>query len=513
MADQKQQKIEYGDFQTPIDLAREVCLLVAKIGFRPASVLEPTCGTGSFLQAALETFPDASRFLGFEINKHYVEYAHEMTARIAPPNATIEIHQSDFFHTDWLKIVEELPEPILVIGNPPWVTNAELGILRSNNIPEKVNLDNRRGIDALTGKSNFDISEWMLRSNLEWLNNKCCMLAVLCKTTVARKVLLYSWQKGLSITSASLYKLDAKKYFGANVDACLLFVKTDHIKGNKECIVYDSLHSEKPVTTFGLRDKILVSDIKSYDKWKHLAGSGLKGWRSGVKHDCSKVFELHLCHNRLINGIGEFVDLEPEVLFPLLKSSDLAIHAEPHRWMIVSQQDMSEDPSHLRVNAPKAWNYLMAHSHLLDRRRSSIYKSRPQFSLFGIGPYAFSPWKVAISGLYKKLDFVKVPPFQARPVLLDDTCYFFPCKSEDECNVLHQLVTSEAAIEFFSALIFWDSKRPITAQLLNLLDLAALARVLDKGDNIARTLAERQIVDYVEGHHQHLLFREESAEY
>ncbi len=69
----------------------------------------------------------------------------------------------------------------------------------------KLNVDNLRGIDALTGKSNFDISEWMLRKNIEWLNGKNGLLAILCKTTVARKVLLYAWQNELRIEAASVY--------------------------------------------------------------------------------------------------------------------------------------------------------------------------------------------------------------------------------------------------------------------------------------------------------------------
>lgn len=513
MHDQEQRKVEFGDFQTPINLAREVCSLIARTGFRPASVLEPTCGAGSFLQAALETFADVSRVLGFEINQQYVEHASRVVVPSVPSNTFVEIRQSDFFLTDWSKVIEALPEPILVIGNPPWVTNAELSTLGSNNLPTKSNLDNLRGIDALTGKSNFDISEWMLRRNIEWLNGKSGMLAVLCKGTVARKVLLYAWQNALTVSSASLYNLDAQEYFGATVDACLLVVQAHPTGGSKECRVYDSLYSKQSGSVFGLRDGMLVAGVKSYERWKDLAGIGLRGWRSGIKHDCSKVFELRFDNQKLANGLGEFVDLEPEMLFPLLKSSDLAAHTEPRRWILLPQRTMGEDPSHLRADAPKTWSYLTAHAPLLDKRRSSIYRNRPRFSIFGIGPYSFAPWKVAISGLYKKLDFVQVSPFQGRPVVLDDTCYFFPCRSEEECNVLHELVTSEPAREFLSAFIFWDAKRPITAQLLNLLDLAVLARVLGKVDDVTRTLAERQVVEYTEGAYQQLLFREGTAEY
>jgi len=223
MRDQKQRKAEFGDFQTPINLVREICSLIAQTGFHPASILEPTCGTGSFLKASLETFPNVSRVLGFEINPRYVSQAQQAIAQTSH-HASIDVYQSDFFFTNWPEIVAALPEPILVIGNPPWVTNAALSTLGSNNVPTKSNLDNLRGIDARTGKSNFDISEWMMRKNIEWLMRKNGALAMICKTTVARKVLLYAWQNDLRIDSASMYLLDAQQYFGASVDACLLFV-------------------------------------------------------------------------------------------------------------------------------------------------------------------------------------------------------------------------------------------------------------------------------------------------
>ena len=79
--------------------------------------------------------------------------------------------------------------------------------------------------------------------------------------------------------------------------------------------------------------------------------------------------------------------------------------------------------------------------------------------------------------------------------------------------MLHELITSKPAREFLSAFIFWDEKRPITAHLLSMLDLAALARVLGKENDVTRKLAEQQIVEYTEGARQQLLFREDVAEY
>ena len=57
----------------------------------------------------------------------------------------------------------------------------------------------------------------------------------------------------------------------------------------------------------------------------------------------------------------------------------------------------------------------------------AIRSDGPRGSIFGVGDYFFSRCKVAISGLDKKLEIVEVGPFQGRPVVLDDTCYFSAC--------------------------------------------------------------------------------------
>ena len=186
----------------------------------------------------------------------------------------------------------DLADPLLVIGNPPWVTNSVLGVLNSGNLPDKSNVDNLRGIEAMMGKSNFDISEWMLRRFVTWLDGKNAMLAVLCKSSVARRVLLSAWSSSSAIKSAATYRIDAKKEFDVSVEAVLLVVQFEPKSESTECSVYESLESTSAVSTYGLRKKRLVSDTKSYDNWCRFTSDGLKGWRSGIKHDCSKVFEL-----------------------------------------------------------------------------------------------------------------------------------------------------------------------------------------------------------------------------
>lgn len=488
------QTVEFGDFQTPPPLAKSVCSLLLRTGFEPASIIEPTCGQGTFLVTALEAFPDAT-VRGYEYNPTYAEVARRTVSRFS--QATVQ--NSDFFRCNWDVELSKLADPLLILGNPPWVTNATVGSLGGSNLPEKSNLDGLRGIDALTGRANFDISEWMLRENLRWLRGRRGAIAVLCKTSVARKVLAHAWSTSLPIESATIYRLDAHREFGASVDACLLFVCLAPGIQTHECSVYDTLNAPKPSAKFGMRDGRLVSDLETYGRLHSLYSTSLTGWRSGVKHDCSRVFEFSVKNGELVNGLGEVVSLENDVVFPLLKSSDVAHRRPPRKYLLVPHRSMDESSYELRSRAPRAWQYLTSHEQTLAGRASSVYKKRPKFSIFGIGPYSFAPWKVAISGLYKSLCFTKIGPIDEQPILLDDTCYFFPCDSEEECLRLYELVSSPLALEFWSSLVFWDSKRPITAKLLNLLDLASLAKKIGIQTPTTRRIAERQMTAYSRG--------------
>ncbi len=481
---------EFGDFQTPTALAEKVCAALAATGFSPQSIVEPTCGRGSFLVAAMKHFPGVRKALAVEINPDYAQTTSELLHEFHLASRT-EVVCDSFFTTDWPTRLRELPDPILVIGNPPWVTNAELGTLQSTNLPVKRNFQGNSGLAALTGKSNFDISEWMMIHLLKWLQGRSAALAMLCKTAVARKVLAYSWTTEMPISRADIFLIDAVEHFDAAVDACLLLCRTEGDDASRDCHVHADLKARSTSHIIGFRDAQLVADVALFDRWKHLQGSPRAAWRSGVKHDCSAVMELRALGDGYLNGLGEVVDLEDTFLYPMLKSSDLANGDvdTPSRYMIVTQSTVGQDTKFIAEKAPRTWSYLQRHAARLDRRASSIYRKRPRFSVFGVGPYTFAPWKVAISGFYKSLNFKVIGPVVGKPIVLDDTSNFLACGSEAEANYLASILNSTAASEFYRAFIFWDNKRPVTIDLLNRLDLYALARELGNESEIVHYLA------------------------
>lgn len=477
-------KIEFGDFQTPRSPASQICALLVQRGIIPDIVLEPTCGIGSFLAAASGVFPQA-RLFGWDINAEYVEQARAMLHQTGAGGRSTVAAQ-DFFKHDWETELAGFRGKLLILGNLPWVTSATVSSVNGANLPVKQNFQNFRGIEARTGKSNFDISEWMLIQLVKSLRGRSATIAMLCKTAIARKLLRFAWQNDGRISTASLHRIDAKKYFAASVDACLLLVQTGS-SGMAEAPVFADLQAQTPTKTLGLAGQDIVSNVRVYQKLKHLEGLSPYQWRSGVKHDCASVMELWRGEGTALhNKLNERIEIEPDFLFPLLKCSDLANgRTKPRRFVVVTQTRVGDDTSQLRTKAPLTWSYLNSHRKLFDARKSSIYANQIPFALFGIGDYSFALWKVAISGLHKSPQFVLVEPFENKPVLFDDTCYFLPFQHEEEARVVANVLNSEPCLLFISSLLFEDSKRPITVELLERLNFHALAEEAGLADQWA----------------------------
>lgn len=277
-------KVEYGDFQTPLELAERVCQQLIELGVSPDIIIEPTCGVGNFIDAASRLFPSTNKIIGIEVNPNYLQEVKKKKYFLQ--DNRIEIKQGDFFQFDWLSMVNQLNGNLLVIGNFPWVTNSQQGSISGENLPKKNNFQNHSGLDAITGKSNFDISEWMLIQVIHWLQKRDAYLAMLCKTSVSRKLLSYLHSKKLNLAYYSTYKIDAKKYFDASVESCLLFCKFDSSSKNYFYEVFSSFESSK-YHKIGYRNNVLIKDLICFNKLSRLHEvNATTKWRSGIKYDC-----------------------------------------------------------------------------------------------------------------------------------------------------------------------------------------------------------------------------------
>ncbi len=65
-----------------------------------------------------------------------------------------------------------------------------------------------------------------------------------------------------------------------------------------------------------------------------------------------------------------------------------------------------------------------------------------------------------------------------KKVLFDDTCYFIALSSQAEAVIVAQILNSKPCQEFLATLTFSGAKRTVTVELLQRLNLGALAHAV-----------------------------------
>ncbi len=485
-------KKEFGDYQTPDSFAIKVCnLLKTELQLNPNVIIEPTSGLGNFLNASLNCFQNIGQIYGLEIN---AEYCKSCRKRI--PDERLHIINDNFFTYSLEKHIGK--EETLFVGNPPWATNSELNF----NLPEKENFKHLSGTDAITGASNFDICEYIILKLIEKSINKRVAIAMLCKTSVARNILLELDRNDTCIDSVKIYNFNSSKVFGISVSACLLFIKmsTNNLKC-RNCEVYDI------DTPNVIKGHILFENGRlrnSNENVIDLEGTCNIEWRQGVKHDCAGVMELEKrSDNSYYNKNNEEIEIEETLVFPLMKSSSFKkpiICSEFEKFVIVTQKKSREDTDYIKQLAPKTWEYLCERKGLFDSRKSSIYKGAPSFSMFGVGDYSYAKYKVGISGFYKKPLFsllynkAKIE----HPIMVDDTSYFLSFDTYSDAYTCMLLLNSFRVQEFLLSISFQDAKRPYTKKILQRLDFAKCIELItfeelvntEKELNLPQTITE-----------------------
>ena len=467
---------EFGDFQTPKELVSQVISRLSRDGWKWGRVLEPTCGVGNFIEGILDASVNVKEIVGIELRPEYSDSARKFADY--KRGVRTEIENKNIFSVN---LKQDIPwktgSPLLVIGNPPWVTNSKIGSINGSNLPRKHNAERLNGYAALTGASNFDISEYILIKIIRELADENPTVAMLCKTAVARKVMSFCQKHKLPINHAKIIQIDAFRWFNASTDACVFIFSVGEEERNYDAEVYDTIASVTPVKKIGFRNGNIISNKGEYLHLSHIDGYFPFVWRQGVKHDASSVVELRIGDDGVYyNKYGELVDVEDEYLYPFVKSSDLN-KSDPtisNRWIIVPQKRLHDDTSLLSVKAPKLWAYFSKHRAAFQKRKSSMYRNKPEFTYFGLGDYTFSNYKLAISGLYKEPRFRELGKHCGKPIIPDDTCYFIPCASMKEASELAEILNGSEAKAFLKSITFKDSMRPITKSVLQRINLHAL---------------------------------------
>lgn len=471
-------KKEYGDYQTPDEFA-EKCVKYLKNNFHflPEVIIEPTCGTGNFLASASKFYENIPK-IGIETNDDYCKAAKENIPEAKIYNANI----FDF------KFEPDIAEKILIIGNPPWITNLELGKFRSKNLPQKENVKEQKGFEAILGSSNFDISETIILNLLETFKENKAILAMLCKRSTAINIFKELYRRKYRCRKIRMVNFNSRKVFGIGAAACLFIVDaTEKKKFQKEMRVFNFKNSY--VDCIGFEDEKFYTDKNFANKEKfEFDGKCEFEWRQGIKHDLSKVCELvkisedikaHSLSDekyktsKYVNGFGEIVEIEDDLIFPLIKSSHIRnFDGSFKKYVIATQRKTGESTSYIKEKFPKTYEYLEKYKENFKNRKSSIYKNSHEFSMFGIGDYSFSKYKVVISGFYKEPVFKVIS--SEKTVMADDTCYFLPFEDKDDAFAVCNILNSSKVQNFLKSVADLNAKRPFTKKVLSRIEFSKL---------------------------------------
>lgn len=483
-------KRELGDYQTPQEFSDKICqILINEKSIQPRVVIEPTCGVGNFLSSSLQFF-NAESYFGIELQQEYYEFCKK---RFKQNN--VQVFQGDIFDFSLKELSGD--RDVLLIGNPPWVTSSTLSSLDSNNLPRKSNIKHLKGMDALTGASNFDICEYIILQLINEYQNTNTVLAMLCKTSVARNIFQELHRRKINFEYFDTIQFNSKQIFDINAAACLLVVKLskkESLPATSNVFKLNETTVEK-IGSYGFQAGKFYSNLElKYD----FEGNCQFEWRQGVKHDNSKVMELNVEHREIINGLKEKVEIEDELVFPLIKSSMIKkpIITESTKKVIVTQRKVREETDYIKYSFPKTWEYLNKHLSSFENRKSSIYKNAPVFSMFGIGDYSYSEFKVGISGFYKKPLFSLIYSVNSKPIMMDDTGYFLSFDNYDLAYIAMICLNSIPVQEFLKNIAFLDAKRPFTKKILQRIDFKKVVEFLTIEDLI-QTEADLGLKAYV----------------
>ena len=486
-------RAEYGDFQTNKDLANKLAKSLSKNNILSEIIIEPTCGKGNFIIASLSNFKTVKKVFGIEIYKPYIWETKFsiLDYFLSNPNDNkpeITIKHCNIFDFDFKNISKQYPnEKLLIIGNPPWVTNSKLGSLNSTNLPKKSNFKNQNGLDAMTGKGNFDIAEYITLMLLDVFQTHNGHLALLVKNSVIKNIIFDQKDAKYKIGKIEKYCIDSKKEFNVSVEASLFYCQLNSTP-SFQCNELDFYSLEKK-SSFGWLNAKFVSNLANYNETKEIDGQCPFEWRQGIKHDCSNVMELERENECFINKLSQKIKLEEDLIYGFLKSSDLknTVIQNTRKQVIITQTKVGQDTSYIQHLYPKTYNYLKSNITYFQARKSSIYKGKPHFSIFGIGDYSFKSYKVAISGLYKTYHFTLVLPQDNKPIMLDDTCYFIGFDKIEFAVYTLILLNHSKTEEFLKSITFSDAKRVFTKDILMRLDLL----------NITKTISQKEIEEQI----------------
>jgi len=208
--------------------------------------------------------------------------------------------------------------------------------------------------------------------------------------------------------------------------------------------------------------------------------------------------------------------IEPDLLYPLVRWQDVdrfclrctdeassRSGADGGRLAILLVQDPSTrtgiDESRLSQAFPHCYQYLAAHqAALLQRAAFRRYQAHgPYWSMYNVGPYTLSPYKVVWRRMDKIIRAVALGPCRdpllgEKPYVPQETCVFVPCREADEAYYLAAILNSEIVGQLAAAQSIVGGKGFGTPGMFAQLNIRRFDRNNQRHQRLAFLAAEAQ---------------------
>jgi hypothetical protein len=442
-----------GAFYTPDWLADHV---LDAIGWRPEDdLLDPTCGDGAFLRAAVRRRLKAGSadplagLRGIDLDPVAVRAARAAIRDMVGREPAIEVGDA----------LDASDQARFVVGNPPWVRSSALPAAYA----ARVKAVGAVGRDRWIGGIEPDVATVITQHAVRSLLGPGGTLAFVMTGSVFSTEASDGFRRfdGTKVMFVEDYA--ALRPFAAANHATLLVLRRDEpttypipYTVYRRDGVERLLAAPVPGTEAG---PWLKGSKKQHRTWRRIFGRGAYRARKGITSDLNGAFfvRAEICGRTATisndPSLGRkplprvTAEVEAEHVFPLLRGRDLTTGPALH--VLVPQRGMHGDPD-LPRTAPLTHAYLERFRPALERRSSlrRYQPGRPYWSLWNVGPYTFSAHKVVWREISGRFQAAYVGP---DVVVCDHKLYFVPCASEAEGRYLNAILNAPTVAEAVSA--------------------------------------------------------------
>jgi hypothetical protein len=378
------------------------------------SVIDTAAGSCNFLLPLALRYPE-KQFYGVERNETI--YNTVLPALKEIPN--LHYYRGDILLDDF-----PIPPCDLYLGNPPFVNYTDLPEdYREKIRPLWINyMPVKKSFSLLLGESRGDVASLIFYHTLKsYVKEKGQFGVVLPNSLIKGNKATQGFREFREISVERIVDITQSEAFANTNRACF------YLLGQRGGVTtYPIPYEKKDITASLIKDNGLLIEEKL------ALGEGSDyAIRQGI--------------NTLgANGVFFFddkPDLENELLFPLLRSSDVGENrAEPSRWVLLpyNREGHVLEENRLEKTYPQTWSYLLSQKETLENRKSRFAK-KSWYALFGIGSYTFAPWKVVWRAMgAKRLEAAVITDAIPNQAMHG----YIACESLEEANYLCSLLNS-----------------------------------------------------------------------